>query len=129
MANYSKHRRCPRKPNSTSHAIARALVIALFSTQLSLVAASPVPSLPASAPGLNVATVPASGLDASSLDPVVPGTSLDFIDDEADDDEWELVDEDIAPAGHGRMAVDGMGNAIEKAIEDATEEAIDDAIE
>lgn len=118
--NSQKRSVAPYTRKSQTPLLARALLFAVLSSQLSTITASPLPSFPASAPGFSAGAVSAvhessskSWPDSSEVDPVAPAISLDFEDE---DNDWELEYEDVANDDE-RMSVDGMGNAIEKGMD------------
>lgn len=103
--------------------LARALLLALLCSHVSTVTASPLPSLPASAPGFESGAVsgihddaiPEPWIDSSELNPGLPAIDLDS----GEDEDWDLGSEDMANGDEG-MGVDGMGNAIAKGFDSST---------
>lgn len=107
-----------------SPCLARALLLAVLCSHIPTVIASPLPSLPASAPGFHSGGVPAAHdtlsdawTDRSDTDPAAPAIDVDS--DADSDDDWDLEYEEMIN-GDENMGVDGMGNAIEKGLDTTT---------
>ena len=137
MATHSMHRRRTGVSDHTrtkERPLACALLLAILCSHVVVVAASPLPSLPASTPGFISAAaagastvheaVPDSVIETSSqIDPVRSAADLDEEDEENDDDgglDYEDADQ-ADQADDGRMSINGMGNAIEKAAQSTPE--------
>jgi hypothetical protein len=109
----------PHTRTTSSPCLARALLLAVLCSHIPTVIASPLPSLPASAPGFHSGAAPATHdtlsdawTDRSDTDPA--GPAIDVNSDS--DDDWDLEYEEMANADEN-MGVDGMGNVIEKGLD------------
>jgi hypothetical protein len=105
--------------SSNSSALARALLIAVLCSQLSTVSASPISSLPASAPGFHAGSVSAvketlghPRIETTHVNPIPPPVDIKLDEDE----DWDLEYEDVAHEDQ-MMDVHGMGNAIDKVVD------------
>lgn len=101
--------------------LSQALLLAILCSHVTTVTASPLPSLPASAPGFHSGTVSTihdaasePWSDTPDLDPVATVSDLDLDVEEAEDDDWHLEYDEVVANDDERMGVDGMGKAIAK---------------